>query len=63
MVDIDVWMGRIGLFNFSTRRLNSSDDMLLRMLLGVVLALLYFLLVVSGDVKLNPGPRLGEYVH
>ena len=60
MLDINVWRARIGLLNLRTRRWNSSD-ILLRMLLRVLLALLFYLLVVSGDVKLNPGPGLSEY--
>ena len=32
-----------------------------RMLLRMLVALLFFLLIVSGSVELNPGPGLGEY--
>ena len=30
-------------------------------LLSMLVALLFHLLVVSGDIELNPGPGLGEY--
>ena len=39
---------------------NSSDRV--RMLLKMLVALLFLLLIVSGDVELNPGPGLGEYM-
>ena len=38
---------------------NSSNQ--IRMPLRMVVALLFLLLVKSGDVEVNPGPRRGEY--
>ena len=38
---------------------NSSDRV--KMLLRMLVAILFILLIVSGSVELNPGPKLSEY--